>query len=234
MPTFTLKDLEKHNGKDGERTYVAVDGEIYDISDSSMWEKGNHMGQHHAGCDLTDAISMAPHGKEVLEGFKKAGALASAPKAEDAIVRKAPPAWATMLLSFHSHPIASHFPQAFFVFAPLFILLFYVTGVRSFERTAYHLIGAGFLMALPATATGFLHWRYKFGGRSRPVFKLKIILSLVLLPMGGLVFIMHTYYGPLISGSFHWIILLLYCAMIPLVVSLGRLGGQIVFDGKGR
>lgn len=234
MSTFTLKELERHNGRGGKPSYVAVDGEIYDVSASPMWENGVHMGLHNAGCDLTEALASAPHGKEVLEGLQKAGNLAAAPAPGAATPRRIPPKWASMLISMHSHPITAHFPQAFFVFAPIFLALFYVTGARSFERTANHLLCAGFLMALPTTATGFLHWWYKYAGRSRSVFKLKITLSLLLVPASGLVFAFHTACGTLDSDSIHWAILLLYFAMIPLVVLLGRAGGEIVFSGKGK
>jgi predicted heme/steroid binding protein/uncharacterized membrane protein len=232
MSALTREELEKHNGKGGSKSFVAVNGEVYDVSASPMWEDGDHVGQHRAGCDLTEALFSAPHGKEVFEHFTKAGILA--PSVVEEMPRKIPPAWASMLLSIHSHPITSHFPQAFFVFAPLFLALFYATRVGSFERTAYHLLCAGFLMSFPSAATGFLHWRYKYGGRSRPVFKLKIILSALLLPASGLVLAFHTMSGALAPDSINWPVLSFYFVMIPLVVSLGRAGGLIVFSGRGR
>jgi predicted heme/steroid binding protein/uncharacterized membrane protein len=234
MSNFDLKALEKHNGREGKPSHVAVNGEVYDVSASPMWEDGDHMGQHRAGCDLTEALFSAPHGKEVFEHFQKVGVLAPAEAVADGAPRRIPPPWASMLLSIHSHPIASHFPQAFFVFAPLFLVLFYATGARSFERTAYHLLYSSFLMAFPATATGFIHWWYKYGGRSRPVFKLKIVLSALLLPASGFVLAFHTARGALAPDSIQWALLFLYLLMIPLVVWLGRAGGLIVFNAKGR
>jgi len=231
---LTPEELTKRNGREGRESYVAVNGEVYDVSASPMWEDGDHVGQHQAGCDLTEALFSAPHGKEVFKSFQKVGALTRAEAIKDVTPRRIPPHWASMLLSIHSHPISSHFPQAFFVFAPLFLVLFYATGERSFERTAYHLLGAGFLMAFPATATGFVHWWYKYGGRSKPVFKLKIVLSALLLPASGLVFAFHAVSGSLPPASVHWPLLFLYSAMIPLVVSLGRAGGLIVFNARGR
>jgi len=234
MSIFTREELEKHNGREGNRSYVAVNGEVYDVSASPMWEDGDHMGQHRAGMDLTEALFSAPHGKEVFEQFQKVGTLAPREAVPDDAPRRIPPPWVSMLLSIHSHPIMSHFPQAFFVFAPLFLVLFYATGVRSFERTAYHLLCCGFLMAFPSAATGFIHWWYKYAGRSRPVFKLKIVLSAVLLPASGLVFAFHTASRTLPPDSINWALLLLYVLMIPLVLWLGRAGGLIVFNAKGR
>ena len=59
---LTLEELAKFNGKDGARAYVAVDGIIYDMTDSDMWKNGDHNG-FEAGKDLTDAIkNQSPHG----------------------------------------------------------------------------------------------------------------------------------------------------------------------------
>jgi predicted heme/steroid binding protein/uncharacterized membrane protein len=235
LRTLTPNELEKYNGKEGKPSYVAVNGEVYDVSTSPTWKKGRHLELHRAGCDLTEALSLAPHGKGVFERFKKVGVLVSTPSSAEAIRQRIPPpTWASKLISIHCHPIAAHFPQAFFIFAPLFLVLFYATGARSFERTAYHLLCVGTLMALPATGTGFLHWWYKYGGRQRPVFRLKIILSLLLLPVAGLVFAFHTACGVLTPNSINWAILFLYFVMVPLVVLLGRAGGLIVFGGKGQ
>lgn len=231
--TITSDELKKHNGREGASAYVSVNGQVYDVSASPKWKQGHHMGWHSAGADLTEAFSSAPHGKEVFERVKKVGVLQVATAAAlTKPPRKVIPAWASMLISFHSHPIAAHFPQAFFIFAPLFLGLFYVTRESGFERTAYYLLGAGFLMAFPAAATGFLHWWYKYGRASKPVFKAKIILSLLLLPASGLVFAFHTTCGALAADSINWLVLISYFAMIPLAVWLGYLGGRIVFGNK--
>lgn len=234
MPELTKPELEKHNGKEGRLSYVAVNGEIYDVSSSPLWGNGDHMGLHSAGGDLTEDLSAAPHGPEVLARVKKIATLAAAPATVQTSPRRNPPAWAASLIALHSHPITVHFPQAFFVFAPFFLVIFYIFGARSFERTAYYLITIAFLMAIPSTATGFLHWWYKFSGRSRPVFRLKIWLSLLLLPASALAFALHTACGELPSKPVNWLVLCLYLAMIPLVTLIGRAGGEIVFGGKGK
>lgn len=233
MSDITIKDLEQQNGREGTSSFVAVNGEIYDVSASPMWEQGDHMGIHHAGCDLTAAIADAPHGMEVFGRMKKVGELVKVEKTVPVSARKLP-WWAAMMIALHSHPISAHFPQAFFVFGPIFLVLFYLTGVPSFERTAYHLLWTSFLVAFPSTATGFLHWWYKYSGKSRPVFRVKIILSLLLLPLSGFTLGMHTAHGVLAPESINWPILLLYVAMIPIIVFLGRAGGLIVFGGRGR
>jgi len=72
---LTSERLAKSNGSGGEKTYVAVGGKVYDVSDSDLWEDGEHMGAHDAGHDLTAEMEDAPHGAEVLENFPVVGKL---------------------------------------------------------------------------------------------------------------------------------------------------------------
>jgi len=72
---LTPEQLAKFDGSGGEKTYVAVGGKVYDVSDSDLWEDGEHMGAHDAGHDLTAEMEDAPHGAEVLENFPVVGKL---------------------------------------------------------------------------------------------------------------------------------------------------------------
>ncbi|MEW5723895.1 MAG: multiheme c-type cytochrome [Thermodesulfobacteriota bacterium] len=45
---------------------VLYEGRAYDASQSRLWKNGVHMGRHHTGQDLTEALASAPHGPEVL------------------------------------------------------------------------------------------------------------------------------------------------------------------------
>lgn len=59
---YTVDTLAGHNGKDGARAYVAVNGLVYDITDSPAWQDGGHQGQV-AGVDITAMMeSDSPHG----------------------------------------------------------------------------------------------------------------------------------------------------------------------------
>lgn len=72
---LTLEELAKYDGKDGRPAYVAVDGVIYDFSDSSRWKNGEHNG-FEAGRDLTEFIkNESPHGVSVLERMEVVGKL---------------------------------------------------------------------------------------------------------------------------------------------------------------
>nr|WP_314459239.1 cytochrome b5 domain-containing protein [uncultured Clostridium sp.] len=70
---LTLDELGKYNGKDGNPAYIAVDGVIYDVTESKLWKDGEHNG-YTAGKDLTEEIKkISPHGTSVLKKMKEVG-----------------------------------------------------------------------------------------------------------------------------------------------------------------
>ena len=72
---LTLEELAAFNGKSGARAYVAVDGIIYDVTDSAAWKNGDHNG-FEAGKDLTEAIkNVSPHGIGKLANVVEVGKL---------------------------------------------------------------------------------------------------------------------------------------------------------------
>ena len=72
---FTVEELSKFNGRDGNPAYVAYQGKVYDMSQSSFWLDGDHLGAHQAGKDLTVELELAPHGPENLDRVKQVGKL---------------------------------------------------------------------------------------------------------------------------------------------------------------
>ena len=52
IKTFTLEELAKYDGKNGNRAYVAVRGVVYDVTNTPTWETLTHFGMS-AGKDLT-------------------------------------------------------------------------------------------------------------------------------------------------------------------------------------
>ncbi len=70
---FTLDDLAVYDGKDGHPAYFAFEGKVYDATQSKLWKQGTHMGRHNAGNDLTDALNLAPHGREKLGDVTEVG-----------------------------------------------------------------------------------------------------------------------------------------------------------------
>jgi predicted heme/steroid binding protein len=75
MQTFTREELAQYNGKNGKPIYIAHKGKVYDVTDSSLWNGGEHQGLHIAGVDLTKEIFDAPHEEDLLERFLLVGTL---------------------------------------------------------------------------------------------------------------------------------------------------------------
>ena len=73
--TFTLQDLSKFDGRNGNPAYIAYKGKVYDVSNSSFWLDGDHLGAHQAGKDLTAEMDLAPHGPENLDRVKLVGSM---------------------------------------------------------------------------------------------------------------------------------------------------------------
>ncbi len=71
----THQELETNDGKNGKPAYIAYQGKVYDVSDSSFWMEGEHMGMHNAGKDLTEELDMAPHRDENFGKVKYVGEL---------------------------------------------------------------------------------------------------------------------------------------------------------------
>jgi predicted heme/steroid binding protein/uncharacterized membrane protein len=231
MSAISHEELEKNDGREGRPAFIAVNGAVYDISDSPQWKDGGHMEQHCAGCDLTEALGDAPHGIEAIERYPKVGELepTEEPNRENAPTT---PWWASIMISMRLHPVFVHFPQAFFVSAPIFLTLFYAVKYPDFERTAFFLMVAGFLTAIPATITGFVHWQFKFIDKSRMVFKIKIVLSLLVVLLSAATVGFHVGKGRLSTDDLSMGMLILYWIHFFIVVTLGKAGGNIVFGRK--
>jgi len=71
---FTLGELAKYNGQNGQPAYVAYKGIVYDVSNVSKWAGGTHNGEK-AGTDLTNDISKSPHGEMVFADLPQVGTL---------------------------------------------------------------------------------------------------------------------------------------------------------------
>ncbi len=71
---FTLEELAKYDGSNGDPAYVAVDGIVYDVSLDATWGGGTHFGLY-AGKDLTNQFNGCHGNKEILENLPKVGVL---------------------------------------------------------------------------------------------------------------------------------------------------------------
>jgi predicted heme/steroid binding protein len=63
---MTLDDLRHFDGVENRPSYFAYKGKVYDVCLSKVWKGGSHFKKHHAGNDLTDILSTAPHGEDKI------------------------------------------------------------------------------------------------------------------------------------------------------------------------
>lgn len=72
---FTELELRQFDGQRGHPAYIAYDGVVYDVSQSTLWRRGEHKDLHYAGLDLTRALRKAPHDARVFERVPRVGRL---------------------------------------------------------------------------------------------------------------------------------------------------------------
>jgi predicted heme/steroid binding protein len=76
--SYTLQELAKFDGKNGNKCLVAVDDEVYLIEGFDLWKNGQHApsgGRARCGLDLTEVIDDAPHGRSKLQLLERVGTL---------------------------------------------------------------------------------------------------------------------------------------------------------------
>lgn len=72
--TFTLQDLSRFDGKNGNSVYIAIDGIVYDVTDNVTWAAASHFGLT-AGNDLTREFVSCHGGQPILSKLKVVGRL---------------------------------------------------------------------------------------------------------------------------------------------------------------
>jgi membrane-associated progesterone receptor component len=72
--TFTLKELSKYDGKDGNPAYVAINSIVYDVTNNAAWAAATHFGLT-AGKDLTNEFASCHAGQPILSNLKVVGKL---------------------------------------------------------------------------------------------------------------------------------------------------------------
>ena len=232
MKEIDPKEIERFNGKDGKPAYVAYGGKVYDVTGSERWKGGIHMNRHHAGKDLTLDIQAAPHDPGVLERYPQVGIL----KEDGTSKRELPRPLSRLLarapfLRRHPHPMTIHFPIVFTFATLLFNVLYLVLGVKAFETTALHCLGAAVFFTPVAIITGFYTWWLNYlAKRIRPVM-IKQRLSFLLLAVEIICFLWRLKV-PAVLDSIDWqsiVYFILLIFMFLLVFVIGWFGAGLTF-----
>ncbi len=231
MKEFDENTLKENNGEDGKPVYVAYKGKVYDVGGSKLWKTGKHMNRHHAGADMTTEIQAAPHDPDVLERFPQAGILKTESQEREipaflsALLTKVP------MLRRHPHPMTIHFPIVF-VFSVLFFnAIFWITGLKSFEVTAFHCLGAGILFTPVAIVTGFYTWWLNYQAKLSTPVLVKQVFSILLFIAEIILFVIR-FRNPEIMYSltaYSILFLGLMFFMVILVTIIGWYGAHLTF-----
>jgi len=232
MKEFDADELAGFNGENGKPAYIAYDGKVYDVSESKLWRKGQHMNRHRSGTDLTSDMQAAPHDFNVLERFPQVGILKQVAVEEQAIPQ--PIAWLINRFPFlrrHPHPMTVHFPIAFVFATTIFNIIYLVTGVKSFEMTALHCLAGAILFTIVGITTGIYTWWLNYMAKPLKPVKIKLPLTILMFVIEVVIFTWRIL-TPEILDSIHLgsvIYFLLVLSLIPMIMVVGWYGASMTF-----
>ncbi len=224
------EELASCDGRDGRRVWVAVEGKVYDVSQSKLWATGMHMKRHAAGLDLSTELNAAPHGKEVFsrEVVKEVGTLVRVeqgptPDRLERLFLRYP------ILRRHPHPMMVHFPMAYSIAAVLFMVLdLLFPPVGPFEQMAFAMVIMAALFTPLAIGTGLLTWWVNYAGRRIHQVNRKLQFA-ILMALAEILCLALRIGGPVRGGAMEVIYFCLVFFMAIDAVILGYYGGQLTF-----
>ncbi len=233
MKVFTTEELKNHKGESGATTLVAANGKVYDVSESKKWKQGLHMNRHRAGTDLTNALSAAPHGIEVLERFPVVGSLkppaqevfpGARGKVESFLVRHP-------FFRRHPHPSIVHLPVGLLVTAPVLLFVSLATDSPRTEWAAACCLLAALVSMPGAMVTGYFAWWVNYEcAESRIISAKRRLAWISLVVAAAAVAVRASLADPLMLSDFRVIVYVAAVICLSVLVGLlGFLGGKLTF-----
>jgi predicted heme/steroid binding protein/uncharacterized membrane protein len=229
---LSIEELAQKDGKEERPVYIAYEGRIYDVSQSSLWKTGLHMRRHSSGKDLTADMGGDPHGPEVLQRYPQIGIIRHKSVAEikqntflEPLFKKLP------ILRRHPHPMTVHFPIVFMLSAVFFTFLYLMTGDPSYDTTALHCLAGGVIFTPIVMLTGFISWTVNYLARPMRSVNVKMAVSLLML-LVSLVALVWRETTPDVLTRLRgagFIYLLLIFSLCPMVLLIGWYGAKLTF-----
>lgn len=234
MKTFSVEEISKSDGKDGNPSLVVVESRVYDVSSSKRWTGGIHMRRHQAGSDLTLDLKAAPHGTEVLERVELVGQLVQPARNSstglrgslEELLEKHP------FFRRHPHPAIVHFPLGLLMIAPILQIAALVTRSSSTEWAAYLLLLIGSVSIVGSIATGYMTWVVNYEASDSKIIKSKRRMAWLALALAVVAFYTRTFVvnDPLqFNDTFVLLYTLNVIGLSAAVGYTGFLGGKLTF-----
>jgi len=124
-----------------------------------------------------------------------------------------------------------HFPIALMISVTVFNLLYLVTGVGTFEMTAFHCLGGGVVFTMAAILTGQYTWWLNYLSRPVKAITVKRRASLIMLLVGIAAFLWRLFQPDVLTSltGAGWVYLAMVMSFFPIVTVIGWFGAQLTF-----
>ena len=129
------------------------------------------------------------------------------------------------------HPVAVHFTNALFPVSLFFLILYLVFQLDSYRDTYFYILALATISSPIAYVTGIVDWKKRYRGAKTSTFVKKIRSGIVLIIVGIICTAWYGTYPDVLdsTGAGTIVFLGLNLSTLPLTVTLGHLGGKLVF-----
>ncbi|SCY07756.1 hypothetical protein [Desulfoluna spongiiphila] len=132
------------------------------------------------------------------------------------------------------HPIAVHIPNGMVPVAGLFMAAGCLLEVQGLVFAAYVNLAVIFLSMPGVIATGIASWQHRYKGASTPLFRTKLICSVLVFAGAGLILLVQTLWPVNVHRltTSAKILAAAYLLLLAPTIRAGSLGGKLVFGGR--